>query len=76
MRHRWNDNTCIHCGLKRERRTWKLRMAIVGNKDYYQYGTAIAYWVNGQWTFQRPDCQRADVDVLRETIVAKYCKSK
>lgn len=63
MRHRWKNNHCIHCGLKRERRTWKLRMAIVGNRDYYQYGTAIAYWINKQWTFKRPDC------ISRETIV-------
>lgn len=72
MRHRWHDNTCIHCKLKRERQTWKLLMAITGFPPYnhYQYGTAMAYLVDGKWTFKRPDCKRADIDVLRETIVA------
>jgi hypothetical protein len=54
MNHRWKDNTCIHCGVKRDKKTWKLHMAIVGNRDYYQYGND---WHYGQTGFKRPDCQ-------------------
>lgn len=70
-RHHWKDNTCTRCGIHRQRRTWKLLMAIVGSRDMYQYGTAMSYNVNGKWTFKRPEC----VQVSQETIVANYYKS-
>ena len=58
--HKWGeDNTCIHCGLEREMRTWKRLMAMVGSKDYYQYGRQYAYSYDGwdTWSFKRPPCK-------------------
>lgn len=59
MNHKWKDNICVHCGIKREMKTWKLLMAMVGSRDYYQYGRQYYYTVNGvkKGTFKRPECQ-------------------
>lgn len=57
MRHKWNDNDeCKVCGILRERATYALRMAIVGNRDIYQYTTKYRYIVEGKETWSRPEC--------------------
>lgn len=67
MNHRWDkNNKCINCGIHRVKRTWKRRMAIVGSKDYYQYGWS---WYYGEQLadceiaikglgFERPECKK------------------
>lgn len=67
IRHKWKDNTCTVCGITRVRRGWKLRMAIVGNKDYYKYGTGWFYGMPHKEAptvvkgigFKRPECINA-----------------
>lgn len=60
IRHKWENNTCLHCGLERQMRNWKLCMAIVGSKDYYQYGRQYAYSYDGfdHWSWNRPNCNK------------------
>lgn len=64
MKHMWENNKCTKCGLIRERKTWRRRMAIVNGKDHYQYGTAWAYFADflglpgdQEYTFERPECK-------------------
>lgn len=72
MNHRWYNNTCKHCGITRERHTWKVLRAIVGNRDVYEYGTAIAYQVNGKWTFKRPECEVPRFTIVTNTTESNY----
>lgn len=60
MNHKWDENNkCVRCGLEREMKTWKVRMAIIGSKDYYQYGREYAYSFNlKKWSFKRPECKK------------------
>lgn len=55
MNHRWVNNTCINCGVTRERKSWKLRRAIT-IRDHYQYGTG--WWYGEVNKFKRPDCKK------------------
>lgn len=55
--HKWDENNnCIHCGLHREMKSWKLLMAMVGCRDYYQYGRNWHY--GKEHKFQRPECKK------------------
>lgn len=58
MNHRWANNTCINCGVTRERKTWKLLMGIVNHPPWnvYKYGTA--WWYGEVNKFKRPDCKK------------------
>jgi hypothetical protein len=67
MNHKWNkDNTCKRCGVYRTMKSWKLHMAMVGNKDYYKYGRSWWYGMPHKEDkntvksigFERPDCKR------------------
>lgn len=60
MNHKWRKDgfpqLCLRCGILRQRETFKLRMAIVGSRDYYKYETKMVYTdINGTTT-ERPDC--------------------
>lgn len=63
MRHRWQNNVCVNCGLKRKRKGWKLRMAITDFPpyDHYLRGTDWVYYGDGTPTFKRPDCQKVSL---------------
>ena len=58
MNHKWDEkNKCVNCGIFRERKTWRRLMAMVGGKDYYQYGTSFFYSLDKKKYFiERPDC--------------------
>jgi hypothetical protein len=60
MNHRWKDNVCIKCGLKRKMRYWRQLMAIVNHPPWeaYMTGTCYFYWIPGDKTMkkERPDC--------------------
>ena len=59
MNHKWENDTCKNCGLNRERKTWKLLMAITGSTNHYRYGTGWWYYrVEGNGTFARPQCKQ------------------
>lgn len=66
MNHKWKDNVCVNCGLNRIKRSWRRRMAIVGSKDYYQYGSNWWYGFTHEDCkslvksigFERPDCKK------------------
>ncbi len=56
MNHSWINDKCIVCGISREMCTTKLRMAIVGSRDYYKYERKYKYIVGSKETLARPDC--------------------
>ncbi len=60
-KHSWVGNMCCKCGVLRERRTIKLRMAITSTPpyDHYKYESKMAYLPprQSEWTFKRPDCK-------------------
>jgi hypothetical protein len=56
MKHQWKYNKCTRCGLKRKRRTCK-HLLITLSRGIYQYMTIMAYYVNNNWTFIRPECE-------------------
>lgn len=67
IRHKWDkNNKCDCCAIVRVRKSWRLRMAIVGNKDYYKYGTGWWYGVPSEADpntvrsigFTRPECKK------------------
>lgn len=61
MNHRWKDNKCIHCGIKRQRKEWRrkhfysgVRHGIWQDIPFYKYG--IGYYYGDTHKFKRPDC--------------------
>ena len=56
--HRWKDNVCQHCGLKRTKQTFKYLMAITNYKPYnhYVYEQGYVYEEGEQATSMRPFC--------------------
>jgi len=60
LRHKWIDNKCSICGIKRKRKHWKRLMAIVNHPPWeaYQHGCDMAYSSDdfNHWTFNRPNC--------------------
>lgn len=65
-RHSWKEEQkegykviqiCSKCGCLKNKGSIKLRMAIVGNKDYYKYESVWIYTtINGKTT-KAPPCQ-------------------
>lgn len=65
-RHKWdeyNSDTCLKCGVTREKKTFKLLMAISNQPPYnhYKYEQKYVYTIgNGdkrKKTTQRPECK-------------------
>lgn len=58
MNHSWKNNTCIYCGCKRTRHTFKYLMAINHHNPYehYKYETGYLYETGEQTTKERPSC--------------------
>lgn len=64
MNHRWQDNTCINCGITRERRECQKlvntrsvlsRHGVFYDVPVYQYGTG--WWYGEKDKFKRPECK-------------------
>lgn len=49
MRHKWDGNVCVNCGIKKKRTTVKLLMAISNNPPYnhYKYESVVYYYYDG-----------------------------
>lgn len=58
MNHKWKDNTCVNCGLKREKKSWKLLMCIVNHPPYDVYKYGKNWWYGKENQFIRPDCKK------------------
>ena len=62
MRHKWEENVCTVCGIKRKRKHWKQRMAIMNHPPWeaYQHGCDMAYSNDDfkHYTFNRPECKK------------------
>lgn len=60
MRHSWDDNKCVNCGIERKRKHWKQLMAIVNHPPWqaYKHGCDMAYSNDGfeTWAFKAPVC--------------------
>jgi hypothetical protein len=61
--HKWQNDECVRCGLKREKREYKkagLPYSVLGrdgcwyDKVPYTFGTG--YWYGETYKFERPDC--------------------
>lgn len=56
MNHSWKDNTCIHCGVKREKRKQRIVTTILLRKAYYK---TLRSWYYGPMAgFKRPNCKK------------------
>lgn len=61
MNHKWVENKCINCGITREKKSWRMLMAITDTPpyDHYKYGKTYAYFFEPKiYTFKRPDCKK------------------
>jgi hypothetical protein len=65
MNHKWKDNTCIHCGITRERKEYKRvtrtysklgRDGVFYDVPVYEYGAA--WWYGKEHKFKRPECKK------------------
>jgi hypothetical protein len=55
--HKWDNDQCTKCGCRRLKKTFKIHMAIVGNKDHFLYQTGYIYWFGDTpATPNRPEC--------------------
>lgn len=71
MNHKWNDDQCIYCGIKREKREAKIfkgtrsvlrRAGYWDDVPVYDWRIAWAFsFDGGKWTFSRPDCVRKNL---------------
>lgn len=57
-RHKWKNEVCQRCGVKREKHTFKYLMAANGIPpyDHYQYEQGYIYINEKGKTKQRPEC--------------------
>lgn len=58
MNHKWENNTCVNCGIKRKRKYWKLLMAITNEPPYDHYLTGTDWWYGNKHQFKRPICNK------------------
>lgn len=60
--HRWKDNVCVHCGVQRTKKTFKLLMAITNHPpyDHYMYETGYIYSDGETNSRVRPVCTRSN----------------
>lgn len=58
MNHRWQNDKCVKCGLKRKKKSWSKCMAVLDNgKDVWAYGKDYFYLFEGKWKMMRPNCR-------------------
>lgn len=72
MNHKWNDDQCVHCGIKRVKREgvrFKGTYSKLGHDGCWydvpikEYFIGWLYSLNtGDVTFERPDCVRKNDD--------------
>jgi len=72
MNHKWNDDQCVHCGIKRVKREgvrFKGTYSKLGRDGCWydvpikEYFIGWLYSLNtGDVTFERPDCVRKNDD--------------
>jgi hypothetical protein len=55
MTHRWINNTCIECNLKREKRPLK-RAIFTCIDDIKAYSVNDEWWYGDRFGFKRPEC--------------------
>lgn len=48
-KHKWKDNTCARCGLRRKERALSKNLLSVGHYFY-------DFLVDGKWIMERPEC--------------------
>jgi len=63
-KHKWKDNKCVRCGIKRKMKYWRTLMAIVNHPPWEAYASGTNYYyffgdddVTMNGTFKRPDCK-------------------
>lgn len=69
--HKWKDNVCVNCGIKRERKeyrrwqrseTYLSRAGVWEDRTIYTYGTA---WYYGEkYRFERPQCELVKLKII------------
>jgi hypothetical protein len=69
MNHKWHNNTCAHCGLKRKMKSRKMYYTyplLDPQGNFYNATTcqtAQRYYYGKEHGFNRPDCPE---DILQE----------
>ena len=71
LRHRWNGNKCVKCGLIRKMGTRKRFLIELGNRKVHDYKRRVCYLKADRWDFERPDCR----EIIVEQLVENYYKS-
>ena len=53
-KHKWKDDICIKCGLKRRYRALSKNLRAYYGKPFYDY------LVNGEYVKERPECKEME----------------
>jgi Txe/YoeB family toxin of Txe-Axe toxin-antitoxin module len=58
LNHKWKDGSCVNCGIKRKRMTFKEMVKKLKHPPFeiYKSYSKWHYLVNNQWTISRPQC--------------------
>ncbi len=74
MNHRWEDNKCIRCGVKRKRHNEKILMAVCNHPPWEAYRHEV-YWIftfDGlKWSAKRPDCKKIKTTTMKISDLKK-----
>ena len=80
MNHRWKNDSCINCGIKRKKVTVKILMAVVNHPPWeaYKYKQTHHFSFDGvKWRSERPSCQKinsASAKICYEVDLKAYCR--
>ena len=56
LRHKWNNDECINCGILREIRNVKTKIAFNNGIYQYKYERKFIYIEFGKESTERPQC--------------------
>ena len=78
MNHRWKDNQCIHCGVKRKRKGWSQLMCIVNHPPWQVYKHGNDWWFSFDGfetgSFKRPECILRSENTKQQTKESEECE--
>lgn len=65
MNHKWKDNVCTKCGIKRKKHTFKIHMAVMNHPPWnaWRYERVWVFFFNeAHMITKRPECVRKKDD--------------
>lgn len=68
--HKWQNDVCLNCGVKREMKDFKrwqrvegvLRNGVWEDKHFFTYG--IKFWYGEKYRFERPQCELVKLKII------------